>query len=250
MRCSGGLICPAQRKEAVKHFASRRAMDIDGLGDKLVEQLVDRELVHTVADLYHLRREDLIALERMAEKSADNLLTAIARSRETTLARFLYALGIREVGETTARTLAGHFGTLEALQSASMEELQEVEDVGPVVAHFVREFFEGEQNLRVIGQLREAGVSWPDVTPGDEEELPLRGQTWVLTGSLESLSRAEAKERLVALGARVSGSVSGKTDCVVAGPGAGSKLNRARELGVTVMDEDGFLRFLDAPDAG
>ncbi len=202
LRCSGGLICPAQRKEAIKHFASRRAMDIDGLGDKLVEQLVDRDLVHTVADLYHLKREALIGLERMAEKSADNLLAAIDRSRDTTLPRFLYALGIREVGETTARTLAAHFGTLEALQEADLEALQEVEDVGPVVAHFVREFFDAEDNLEVVRQLRDAGVSWPALTPRHEQDLPLRDQTWVLTGSLETLSRAEAKERLVALGAK------------------------------------------------
>jgi len=245
MRCSGGLVCPAQRKEAIKHFASRKAMDIEGLGDKLVEQLVDRGLVHSVADLYRLQVEDVAALERMAEKSAANLVAAIAASRHTTLAKFLYALGIREVGEATALALAKHFGDLDSLARASEEELQEVADVGPVVAHFVREFFDARDNLAVVEGLRRAGVSWPDLDPAAAEGQPLKGQTWVLTGTLATMSRAEAKERLQALGARVSGSVSASTDCVVAGPGAGSKLNKAEALGLEVLDEDAFIHLLE-----
>lgn len=244
MRCSGGLVCAAQRKEAIKHFASRKAMDIEGLGDKLVEQLVDAGLVHSVADIYKLRKADIAALERMAEKSAENLLNAIEASKDTTLPRFLYALGIREVGEATAQSLAVHFCTLEALAVASEEALQEVGDVGPVVAHFVREFFETRENLAVIAGLRDAGVHWPPVARPDEASQPLKGQTWVLTGTLESMGRAEAKEKLVALGARVSGSVSANTDVVVAGPGAGSKFTKAESLGIDILDEAAFLAFL------
>ncbi|MFA5630856.1 MAG: NAD-dependent DNA ligase LigA [Porticoccaceae bacterium] len=244
MRCSGGLVCAAQRKEAIKHFSSRKAMDIDGVGDKLVEQLVDRALVHSVADIYHLRKDDIAALERMADKSASNLLAAIDASKNTTLPRFLYGLGIREVGEATAQALALHFGTLESLAAASQEALQEVEDVGPVVAHFVHEFFANDDNLAVIAALREAGVQWPALSGAEEGSQPLKGQTWVLTGTLEAMGRAEAKEKLLALGARVAGSVSANTDCVVAGPGAGSKLNKAQSLNIDILDEDAFLAFL------
>ncbi|WP_461481791.1 NAD-dependent DNA ligase LigA [Porticoccus sp.] len=245
-RCSGGLICAAQRKQAIKHFASRKAMDIDGLGDKLVEQLVDQGLVHSVADLYRLSGEQLAGLERMAEKSATNLLAALAASRETTLPRFLYALGIREVGEATARSLAQHFGNLDAMQGADTLSLQEVPDVGPVVAHFVWEFFQQPENLAVLDELRAVGVHWPDVQPPDQSTQPLAGQTWVLTGTLESMGRAEAKEKLQQLGAKVAGSVSANSSCVVAGPGAGSKLAKAQQLGVPVMDEAQLLELFQA----
>lgn len=244
MRCSGGLVCGAQRKQAIIHFASRKAMDIDGLGEKLIEQLVDSGLVHSVADLYSLDSAALAGLERMAQKSADNVVKALDVSKVTTLARFLYALGIREVGEATAQALANHFITLEQLQDASEEELQQVADVGPVVAHFVREFFTAEDNLAVVCQLREKGVHWPDPVVSDSGATILNGQVWVLTGSLETMSRTEAKEKLQQLGAKVAGSVSAKTSCVVAGPGAGSKLNKATELGVRVLDEDEFVALL------
>lgn len=240
-RCSGGLICAAQRKQAIKHFASRKAMDIDGLGDKLVEQLVDQGLVHSVADIYRLSREQLAALDRMADKSAANLIDALEASKQITLPRFIYALGIREVGEATARSLAQHFGNLDELQSASPETLQEVPDVGPVVAHFVWEFFQQAENLDVIGSLKDVGVHWPDPSPADTSEQPLAGQTWVLTGTLETMGRAEAKEKLQQLGAKVSGSVSARSARVVAGPGAGSKLAKARELDIPVVDEAALL---------
>ncbi|MCK9502958.1 MAG: NAD-dependent DNA ligase LigA [Porticoccaceae bacterium] len=244
MRCSGGLVCAAQRKEAIKHFASRKAMDIDGLGDKLVEQLVDAGLVASVADLYQLDKSRVASLERMADKSAENLLAAIAASKNTTLPRFLYALGIREVGEATAQGLAVHFGSLEALASASEDALQDVEDVGPVVAYFVREFFDASDNLAIIDALRRAGIHWPEMAKPDAASQPLKGQTWVLTGTLETMGRAEAKDKLVALGAKVSGSVSANTHTVVAGPGAGSKLTKAEALGIRVFDETAFLSFL------
>lgn len=242
-RCSGGLICSAQRKQAIKHFASRKAMDIDGLGDKLVEQLVDEGLLHSVSGLYHLSLEQVAGLERMGQKSAQNLLNALEHSKETSLAKFLYALGIREVGEATARNLARHFGDLEALMRADEEALQEVEDVGPVVAHFVAEFFQQPHALEEIEAMRQAGVRWLAEERGGEEQ-PLSGQTWVLTGKLQTLSRSEAKDYLQQLGAKVAGSVSAKTDSVVAGPGAGSKLNRARDLDIPVMNEEGLLEML------
>ncbi|WP_051235723.1 NAD-dependent DNA ligase LigA [Marinimicrobium agarilyticum] len=243
-RCDGGLICPAQRKQAIKHYASRKALDIDGLGDKLVEQLVDKDLIQAVADLYKLSREDLTGLERMGEKSADNLLDALEKSKETTLAKFIYALGIREVGEATARNLAQYFGSLDALAEADEEKLQQVEDIGPVVAHFVAEFFAQEHNREAVKALREAGVTWPEQAPVDRESLPLAGLTYVLTGTLEQLTRDEAKERLQALGAKVAGSVSKKTDYLVAGPGAGSKLKKAEELEVDIIDESGLMELL------
>ncbi|MBP6723983.1 MAG: NAD-dependent DNA ligase LigA, partial [Halioglobus sp.] len=243
LRCMGGLVCAAQQKAAIRHFASRRAMDIEGLGDKLVEQLVDEGLVTNVAGLYRLRREQLLALERMGEKSADNLLDAFQRSKRTSLPRFIFALGIREVGEATALALARHFGNWEDLAAASEEQLQGVSAVGPVVADHLRQFFDSASSMAVVAQLRSAGVSWPDIAV-DLSALPLAGQTWVVTGKLEALDRDEARARLQALGAKVAGSVSAKTTCVVAGPGAGSKLGRAQELGVEVIDEATFLALL------
>jgi DNA ligase (NAD+) len=243
-RCSGGLVCSAQRKEAIKHFASRKAMDIEGLGDKLVEQLVDQGLINGLADVYKITREQLAALDRMGEKSADNILQALEDSKKTTLARFIYALGIREVGEATARNFAQHFGNLEALAAADQETLQQVPDVGPVVAHFVAEFFAQENNRQAIATLQQAGIHWDNITPKAIEELPLANLTYVLTGTLETMARDDAKAHLIALGAKVAGSVSVKTDYVVAGPGAGSKLQKAQELGLKVLDEDGLLDLL------
>lgn len=246
-RCSGGLICSAQRKQAIKHFASRKAMDIDGLGDKLVEQLVDEGLLHSVSGLYRLDLDQLVGLERMGEKSARNLLDALERSKNTTLPKFLYALGIREVGEATARNLARHFGDLDALMQADVDALQQVEDVGPVVAHFVAEFFQQPHNLEEIEALRQAGIHWqPEEQQGGEQ--PLAGQTWVLTGKLETLSRSEAKDYLQRLGAKVAGSVSANTHTVVAGPGAGSKLNKARELDLPLLDEEALIAMLREHD--
>ncbi len=245
-RCSGGLFCSAQRKNAIKHFASRRAMDIDGLGDKLVEQLVDEELIHDVADLFSLTPMQIAGLERMGDKSASNLVTALEKSKATTLARFLYALGIREVGESTARTLAGHFGRLENIEKAGEEALLAVADVGPVVAHHIHTFFRQEHNVDVVEKLIKAGVHWPDVEVREAGEQPLAGQTFVLTGALDSMSRDEAKEKLQALGAKVSGSVSKKTSVVVAGAEAGSKLTKAEPLGIEVWDEQKLLAYLAA----
>lgn len=244
LRCMGGLVCAAQQKAALKHFASRRAMDIDGLGDKLVEQLVDEGLLENAAGLYTLSREQLLKLERMGEKSADNLLAALAASKETTLPRFIFALGIREVGEATARNLARHFGSWEALAAASQEQLLAVADVGPVVADHLAQFFDSQSSLAVVAALRAAGVHWPDLEVSAPEELPLAGQTWVVTGRLEAMGRNEAKAVLQELGAKVAGSVSARTACVVAGPGAGSKLGKATELGVEVLDEEAFLELL------
>lgn len=244
-RCDGGLICPAQRKEAIKHFASRKAMDVEGLGDKLVEQLVDQGYIKAVADLYQLTREQLAGLERMGEKSADNLLKALEKGKQTTLEKFIYALGIREVGEATARNLALHFGNYAALSNADEEALQEVADVGPVVAHFVAEFFLQEHNREAVTALKAAGVTWEDRDqPVNTADLPLKGLTYVLTGTLEAMSRDDAKAHLLALGAKVAGSVSAKTDYVVAGPGAGSKLQKAEELNIPVLDEAGLLALL------
>lgn len=243
-RCSGGLVCAAQRKEAIKHFASRKAMNVEGLGDKLVEQLVDLGLVNNLADIYSLSREQLSAMERMGEKSADNILSALEISKKTTLAKFIYALGIREVGEATARNFANYFGSFEALAAADQETLQKVPDVGPVVAHFVAEFFAQESNIIAVSALRNHGIHWDNIDVVSPEELPLAGLTYVLTGTLESLSRDDAKAHLLALGAKVAGSVSAKTDYVVAGPGAGSKLAKAEELGLKVMDEAGLLELL------
>jgi DNA ligase (NAD+) len=243
-RCSASpQVCPAQRKEGIKHFASRLALDIDGLGDKLVEQMVDQGLIATSADLFSLTVEDIASLERMGEKSAANLVAALEASKETTLAKFIYALGIRDVGEATAAALAQHFADLQALIEAGADELEQVEDVGPIVASRILEFFADADNRKIVTQLIEAGVRWPVIEKGANSEL-LKGQTWVLTGTLTSLSRNEAKAILVGLGAKVAGSVSAKTHQVVAGPGAGSKLEKAQNLNLPVMDEQEFLQYL------
>ncbi len=245
LRCSGGLYCPAQRKEAIKHFSSRRAMDIDGLGDKLVDQLVDAKLINDVADLYLLELEELAGLERMAEKSADNLLAALETSKSTTLAKFIYSLGIREVGEATALNLANHFGKLELVEGAGTEKLLKVADVGPVVASNIVTFFQQKHNLDVIKKLIKSKVSWPDVEIVDIETLPMAGKTVVLTGTLTEMTRTDAKKRLQQLGAKVAGSVSKKTDLVIAGESAGTKLEKAEALGVEVINEQEFIRLLE-----
>ncbi len=237
-RCSGGLICPAQRKQALLHFASRRALDIEGLGDKLVDQLVDAGLVHTPADIYKLDVAQLAALERMADKSAGNVVDAIEKSKSTTLARFIYGLGIRHVGETTAKDLARHFGSLNALLAASEQDLLLTRDVGPVLAESIASFIGEPHNREGIEQLRAAGVHWPESAPQGAPAGPLSGQTFVLTGTLPTLSRDDAKSMIEARGGKVAGSVSKKTDYVVAGADAGSKLGRAQELGVKIVDED------------
>jgi DNA ligase (NAD+) len=239
-RCTGGLFCPAQRKAALLHFAGRRAMDIEGLGDKLVEQLVDNAIVKTPADLYKLGLLAMANLERMAEKSATNILAAIEKSKTTTLARFVFALGIRNVGEATAKDLARHFGNLDALMAADIERLQQVPDVGPVVAASVARFFAEPHNIEVIEQLRAGGVSWPEGVPSVVASSPIAGKTFVLTGTLPTLTRDEAKDMIEALGGKVAGSVSKKTDYVVAGAEAGSKLDKAQALGVTILDEMQF----------
>ena len=243
-RCSGGLYCPAQRKEAIRHYASRKAMDIEGLGDRLIEMLVDEGMVSTVADLYRLTKFQIASLERMGDKSAANLVAAIDRSREPVLWRFLYALGIREVGEATAKGLAAHFGTLEAISEADEESLQTVPDVGPIVAGHIRSFFDQPHNQETLAALKEAGVTWQEEQVLSVDEQPLSGQTWVLTGTLSGMTRDQAKEKLEQLGAKVAGSVSKKTACVVAGEAAGSKLAKAEQLGVPVLDEEGLANLL------
>jgi len=243
-RCTGGLFCAAQRKEAIRHFASRRALDINGLGDKVVDLLVEQGLIQNVADLYQLTPEQLVKLERLGEKSATNLCAAIANSKATTLPRFLYALGIREVGEATAQNLAMHFKNLPALMTADEELLQTVPDVGPVVAEHIVAFFRQPHNLEVINKLQHAGVHWPEIVVQANATQPLAGKIFVLTGSLASMTRDEAKQQLQQLGAKVSGSVSAKTSYVVAGEEAGSKLTEAQRLGVTVLDENDFLALL------
>lgn len=246
MRCTAGLFCPAQRKQAMIHFASRRAMDIEGLGEKLVEQLVDDERVRTPADLYRLEAAELATLDRMGDKSATNLVAAIERSKQTTLARFVFALGIRNVGEKTAKDLARHFGRLEALIAADEPALLEVNDVGPVVAQSLRQFFEEPHNRDVIERLQEAGVRWEEKDAGEARAAgPLAGKTLVLTGTLPTLTRDQAATLIEAAGGRVSGSVSKKTDYVVAGDEAGSKLEKARTLGVRVLDEAQLRSLLD-----
>jgi len=242
-RCSGGLFCPAQRKQALRHFASRRAMDIEGLGERLVDQLVDSALVETPADVYSLKVGQLAGLERMGEKSAANLVEALERSKHTTLERFIYALGIRNVGESTARDLARHFGSLDRLLEADTETLERVPDVGPVVARSIRQFFDEKHNRTVIRKLRNAGVSWQEGAG-----LPAKAsgdvKTFVLTGTLPNMPRDEARARIEAKGHKVAGSVSKKTDYVIAGSDAGSKLEKARALGITILDEDAFLDLL------
>ena len=248
-RCAGGLICAAQRKEALKHFSSRKALDVDGLGEKLIEQLIERELVKTPADLFHLEAATLAELPRMGEKSAANLVASLDKSRNTTLARFIYALGIREVGEATAANLATHFGTLEALRAADQAALEAVEDVGPIVAAHIHTFFQQPTNNETLEALLACGLSWEEVEIGERHQ-PLAGQTWVLTGSLDSMTRDEGKARLQALGAKVAGSVSKKTAGVVAGEAAGSKLEKAMQLGLTVLDEETFVKRLAEWESG
>jgi DNA ligase (NAD+) len=242
-RCTGGRTCAAQRKEEIRHFASRRALDIQGLGDKLVEQLVDRDWVRTPADLFALRTQQLSELERMGEKSAQKLQSAIEAAKHTTLPRFLYALGIRDVGEATALALAQHFGDVEALRRARAEEIQRVPDVGPVVAKSVAAYFQNAENSAIVDGLLAAGISWP-APPPIETETELTGKTFVLTGTLQAMTREQAEEAIVQLGGKVSGSVSKKTHYVVAGAEAGSKLKKAEQLGIPVLDEAAFLKLL------
>ncbi|MDH5300467.1 MAG: NAD-dependent DNA ligase LigA [Gammaproteobacteria bacterium] len=246
LRCTGGLYCAAQQKEGIKHFASRRAMDIEGLGDKLVDQLVELGLVKNVADLYSLTVDQLAGLERMAEKSASNLIAALEKSKATTLARFLFALGIREVGEATAQALANYYGNLDKIMQQDVESLQQVPDVGPVVASRIAEFFAEMHNKNVIAELRKPNMlHWDDVVVDDSVSKPLEGKTIVLTGTFNSLSRTEAKEALQKLGAKVAGSVSKNTDYVIAGADPGSKVEKAESLGVAVLDEAALQKLLN-----
>ena len=248
-RCTGGLFCGAQRKEAILHFAHRRAVEVEGLGDKLVEQLVDANVIRTLPDLYKLGLTALASLDRMADKSANNLLEALEKSKQTTLPRFLFGLGIRHVGEATAKELARHFGKLDAIMDATEEQLLEVSDVGPIVAKSLRTFFDQPHNREVVEQLRACGVTWEEGEPAARAPQPFSGKTFVITGSLPTLSRDEAKERVEAAGGKVAGSVSKKTDYVVAGSEAGSKLVKAQELGVAIIDEAALLLLLDSPGA-
>ncbi|MCP4475638.1 MAG: NAD-dependent DNA ligase LigA [Gammaproteobacteria bacterium] len=243
-RCQGGLYCPAQKKERLKHFAARRAMNIDGLGDKLVEQLVEEKLVDDVADIYQLTFTQLANLERMGERSAQNLLEALEQSKETALPRFLYALGIREVGETTAKNLANYFGSLEVLQQADEDQLLQVADVGKIVSENVRAFFSDQHNCEIIATLRQLGIRWPVITPQSDLSKPLQGKTYVLTGALANYSRDQAKLALENLGAKVTNSVSKKTSAVIAGRDAGSKLEKAERLGVDILDEQALEQLL------
>ena len=246
-RCSGGLYCGAQRKEAIKHFASRKALDVDGLGDKLVELLVDADLINSFDDLFHLQLTDVANLERMAEKSAQNLLDALEVAKTTTLGRFLYSLGIREVGVTTAQNLADHFGFLQRIQDADEETLLAVPDVGEIVAKHLLSFFSEPHNQSIIEQLIKAGLTWPESEPvsaAESAELPLAGKVYVITGTLSEMGRDDAKSYLQALGGKVTGSVSAKTDCLLAGEKAGSKLTKAQGLGIEILDEAGFIELL------
>jgi DNA ligase (NAD+) len=244
-RCTGGLYCAAQRKEAMKHFASRKAFDIDGLGDKIIEQLVDQNLVKTPADFFKLEFMQIANLDRLGDKSAANLLISIGKSKSTTLVKFMYSLGIREVGEATAASLAKHFCELDVIKAADVEALQAVNDVGIVVAEHVFNFFREEHNMQVIDDLIAVGIHWPKIEKMAIESLPLAGQTFVLTGTLENMDRSAAKEKLEALGAKVAGSVSAKTSCVVAGASAGSKLAKAESLGVKVINEEDMLQLFN-----
>jgi DNA ligase (NAD+) len=247
-RCSGGLFCGAQRKQAILHFAGRRAMDVEGLGDRIVDQLVDGGLIRTLPELYTLGVAQLAALDRMAGKSAAKLVAALGQSKDTTLARFLYALGVRHVGEATAKDLARHFGSVDRVMDATVEQLLDVNDVGPVVAQSIRTFFEQAHNREIVQQLRAAGITWAEHhgMAADASPKPLAGKTLVLTGTLPTLSRDAAKELIETAGGKVAGSVSKKTDYVVAGAEAGTKLDRARELGLTVLDEAGLQALLGA----
>lgn len=245
VRCTGGLVCQAQRKQAIKHFASRKAFDIDGLGDKIVEQLVDANLITNPADIFTLTLSQLLSLERFADKSAVNLLKAVDASKDTTLPKFLYSLGIREVGESTARNLAIHFLSLNKVIEASIEELQEVQDVGEIVANHIYEFFREPANTEIVQSLINNGVNWPDIEAPSEDAQPMLGKTVVLTGTLSKMGRAEAKSILQDFGAKVSGSISAKTDLLVAGEKAGSKLTKAQSLGIETWDEDKLLSFIE-----
>ncbi len=248
-RCSGGLYCAAQRKEAIQYFASRKAMNIDGLGEKVAEQLVDEGLINTPADLFNLKIEQLVDLERMGPKKAENLINSLEKSKNTTLVKFLLALGIREVGEATAKSLAEFFLTLDGLKQAKEEELQQVNDVGEIVAKHVTYFFRQPHNIDVIDALIKAGIKWPDIIPKKTESLPLADKTYVLTGTLTKMKRNDAKAALQALGAKVAGSVSSKTDVVVAGESAGSKLTKAQDLNIPVIDEEGLIALLASFEA-
>ena len=241
-RCTGGLECGAQQTERFKHFISRKALDMDGLGDSLIELLAQQGLINHLYDLFKLQKESLLNLERMAEKSANNVLNAIEKAKKTTLPRFIYALGIREVGESTARSLAMQFGDMATLMAADLEALLDIDDVGPVVANYVLDYFANERNCDEVNQLLAQGIEFAPIA--SNTDLPLTGQTWVVTGKLEQMGRSEAKERLQALGAKVAGSVSAKTTVLVAGPGAGSKLTKAVELGIKQLDENEFIAFL------
>jgi DNA ligase (NAD+) len=240
-RCTGGLYCAAQLKESMKHFASRKAFDIDGLGDKIIEQLVDQKLVKTPADFFRLEFVQISNLERMGEKSAANLIQSLEKCKQTTLSKFIYSLGIREVGEATAANLAAHYCELEVIKQANMESLQEVSDVGVIVAQHLVNFFAEEHNVQVIDELIAAGIYWPTIEKIEVDLLPLAGQTFVLTGTLVQMDRNAAKATLQSLGAKVAGSVSAKTSCVVAGDKAGSKLIKAESLGVKVINEQAML---------
>ena len=248
-RCSGGLFCAAQRKEAILHYAHKRAVEIDGLGDKLVEQLVDANVIRTLPDLYRLGFAALASLDRMADKSAGNLVAAVEKSKQTTLPRFVFGLGIRHVGEATAKALARHFGKLDSIMDAMQEQLLEVADVGPIVAKSIRTFFDQPHNREVVLQLRACGVTWEEGKPAAIALRALSGKTFVITGTLPSLSRDEAKDRIEAAGGKVVGSVSKKTDYLVAGAEAGSKLLKAQVLGITVIDETAFLGLMELPPA-
>ena len=243
-RCSGGLYCAAQRIEAIRHFVSRKALDIEGLGDRWVESLLHLDLLKDVADIYHLHehRDTLLTIEKMGEKSVQNLIDAIEASKKTTLVRFIYGLGIRGVGETTARMLANTFQTLDALKVADVEALKKTPDVGDITAEWIADFFQAPHNIEVLDRLLAAGIHWD--APTAPTRQPLNGESWVVTGTLETMGRDEATQKLQALGARVSGSVSSKTKCVVAGEKAGSKLDKAQKLEIRVMNEQEFLDFL------
>jgi DNA ligase (NAD+) len=246
-RCTGGLFCSAQQKQAVLHFAQRRAVEIEDLGEKLVDQLVDAGLVKTLADVYKLGFSHLAMLDRMAEKSANNLLASLEKSKSTTLPRFVFGLGIRHVGEATAKDLARHFGGIDAIMDASVEQLLQVHDVGPVVAQSLRTFFDQAHNREVVEQLRACGVHWQEADPQGRLDLPLSGHTYVITGALPTLSREQAQALLEEAGAKVAGSVSKKTTAVVAGEAAGSKLEKATALGIPVLDEAGLLALVQSP---
>ena len=249
-RCSGGLFCGAQRKQAFLHFAQRRAVEVDGLGEKLIDQLVDAGVINTLPDLYKLGMTSLVQLDRMADKSALNILKALEASKQTTLPRFIYGLGIRHVGDATAKELARHFGTLDALMHASLDELLQVADVGPIVAQSLLTFFAQAHHQEIVAQLRACGVTWEEGPPAERLPQPLSGQTVVLTGTLPNLSRDAAKAMLEEAGAKVAGSVSQKTSYIVAGSEAGSKLEKALALGITVLDEAGLLALIKGDSNG